>query len=209
VDHLHGNVELQNDYAWEMMWSPYDPPTYEIVLDKIKDTDVVLEIGAGDLRLSRLMAQVSKQVYAIEIQKEILKQNKQALAKNLTFFHGDARVIPFPPFISVGVLLMRHCMHFQLYAEKLKAAGCKRLITNARWRLGVEEISLEIERVPYHCLEMGWYACWCGAAGFKPGPAASFSPEMDAMINEVINCPHCKPGDNSEMMKRAEVVSKL
>ena len=61
MDHLHGSVELQNDYAWEMMWSPYDPSTYQSVLDKIKDTDVVLEIGAGDLRLSRLMAQVSKQ----------------------------------------------------------------------------------------------------------------------------------------------------
>ena len=196
VDHLQGKLELQEDSAWEMMWSPYDLPTYQSVLEKINGTDVILEIGAGDLRLSCMISQISKQVYAIEIQKEILERHKQVLPKNLTIFHGDARTLPFPPGISVGVILMRHCTHFQLYAEKLKASGCKRIITNARWRLDVEEISLEIERIPYCLLEMGLYACWCGAAGFKPGPVEHFSPEMDAIISEVVHCPRCKPEYN-------------
>ena len=88
---------------------------------------------------------------------------------------------------------MRHCLHFLLYAEKLKAAGCKRLITNARWRMGVEEIALDVERKTFHDVEMGWYACWCGAAGFIPGPVEKFSPEMDSIVYEVVNCPKCKP----------------
>jgi hypothetical protein len=209
VDHLQGRPELQDEGAWEMMWSPYDPPTYQSVLEKINSNDVVLEIGAGDLRLSHSMALISKQVYAIEIQKDILGQHKQALPKNLTIFHGDARTINFPPDISVGVILMRHCMHLQLYAEKLKSSGCKRIITNARWRLGVEEISLEIVRKPYYLLEMGWYACWCGAAGFKPGPVEHFSPEMDSIVNEVVNCPQCKPDYNLGLLQKAEAVTKF
>jgi len=178
------------------MWAPYDPATYQSVVDKITKTDVVLEIGAGDLRLSRLMARVSKQVYAIEIQKDILVQSRQRLPENLRIFHGDARNLPYPHGLSVGVLLMRHCTHFQLYAEKLKASGCKRIITNCRWRMGVEEISLDINRKPYFFVEMGWYACWCGSSGFKPGPVENYSPEMDSIVNEVVGCPHCKPDEH-------------
>jgi hypothetical protein len=193
MDHLHEGIILQTDLDWERMWSPYDMPTYQAVLDKIKITDVVLEIGAGDLRLSRLISLVSNRVYAIEIQKEILAQHKQSLPKNIKIFLGDARTLPFPSDVNVGVIMMRHCMHFQLYAEKLKVMGCKRLITNARWRMGVEEISLELERIQYQFVEMGWYACWCGAVGFKPGSAEDYSPEMDSIVNEVIDCPNCKP----------------
>ena len=194
------SVNLQGDKAWEMIWAPYDPATYQSVVNRLIETDVVLEIGAGDLRLSRLMARVSKQVYAIEIQKEILEKSQQRLPENLIIFHGDARTIPYPNGISVGVILMRHCTHLQLYSEKLIASGCKRLITNARWRMGVEEIRLDCKRTPYFFVEMGWYACWCGSSGFKPGPVEKYSPEMDSIVNEVVDCPHCKPDAHPVLM---------
>jgi hypothetical protein len=91
----------------------------------------------------------------------------------------------------VGVLLMRHCTHFNLNANKLKAVGCKTLITNARWRSGVEVIDLQAERLPFKSLKMSWFACWCGATDFVPGPAKSYTPEMDNRIVEVSACPQC------------------
>jgi hypothetical protein len=86
---------------------------------------------------------------------------------------------------------MRHCNHFQLYAEKLKSVGANRLITNARWRLDVEVIPLQNGRAEYQQLPLGWYACWCGSTGFKSGPVDLITPEINNTITEVINCPHC------------------
>ena len=39
---------------WELHWAPYDPATYQMVLEQLLPDDVVLDIGAGDLRLARL-----------------------------------------------------------------------------------------------------------------------------------------------------------
>jgi len=87
---------------------------------------------------------------------------------------------------------MRHCTHFQLYAEKLRDGGCRRLITNTRWGMNVEVIDLQAARIPFEKVELGWYACWCGAVGFKPGPAEKITSETEAIIHEVINCPNCE-----------------
>ncbi len=184
----------QEDATWELMWAPYDRPTYQSVLDRIHPDDVVLEIGAGDLRLARQIARIARRVYAIEIQQNVLDRgltDRAALPANLTVFPGDARPLPFPRGVSVGVLLMRHCTHFTLYAEKLKSIGCQRLITNSRWRLGVEVVDLLASRKPFDKVRMGWYACWCGAVGFVPGPAESYSAEMDQIVHEVSFCPRC------------------
>jgi hypothetical protein len=70
---------------------------------------------------------------------------------NLVVIHGDARYVAFPNGITTAVLLMRHCTHFDLYVKKLQAVGCRTLITNARWRSGVEVIDLHAEP---HCLIM-------------------------------------------------------
>jgi hypothetical protein len=182
---------FQDERDWEMMWAPYDLPTYQLVIDEILADDVILEIGAGDLRLSRLLAKKSRRVYAIEIQTDILDDQIQPLPDNLIVIKGNALTIPYPKDVNVGVLLMRHCTHFQLYAERLKKMGCERLVTNARWRLGVEVAPLQSERIPYHLVEMGWYACWCGATGFIPGDIEKYTCEMDYHINEVSGCPHC------------------
>ncbi len=191
------------DLAWERSWAPYDPPTYRAVLDLIRPEDVVLEIGAGDLRLAKLIARAARRVYAIEMQPALLEQaaspGQAPLPGGLQVICADALAFPFPPGITTAVLLMRHCTHFRFYAEKLRAAGCERLITNARWKMGVEQVHLSAPRLAYRDVKMGWYACWCGSASFKPGQPDEFTEELDRITHEVSDCPVCraeKPAKN-------------
>ena len=176
------------------MHAPYDQPTYEAVLDFLTPEDIVLDIGAGDLRLARQMARIVRKVYAVEINAEVLDQayaSSDPLPGSLIPILADARSFDFPTDVTVGVLLMRHCTHFRLYFDKLQVAGARRLVTNARWRMGVEAVDLRAERVSFGEVEMGWYACQCGATGFKAGPAEQWSAEMDRVIHEVTDCPQC------------------
>jgi hypothetical protein len=187
--------------VWEASWAKYDEATYRDVLAQICDKDIVFEIGAGDLRLAIRMAGIARIVHAVEIQKPLLEQiiySSVALPANLFIHCRDARSMPVPSGTTVGVLLMRHCTHFQLYAQKLKEAGVQALITNARWKLGVERIPLQEKRLPFDGFEMGWYACWCGAVGFKPGPAEQLTPEREAGCCELGYCPQCSnPGGDA------------
>jgi SAM-dependent methyltransferase len=175
---------------WEKLWSPYDEQTYQSVLQSILPDDIVLDIGAGDFRLAQRMALIAKWVYGIEIQERLFPQ--EVTANNLKMIHADALILPFPGGITVGILLMRHCRHFRQYADKLKLAGARKLITNARWGMGVEVIDLDQMREPYVAIDLGWYACWCGSSGFKPGSVESFTPEIDRKIHEVVDCPICQ-----------------
>jgi len=180
---------------WEFRWAPYDLPTYQLVLNQLLSNDVILEIGAGDLRLARQMSALTRKVYAIEINPSVLEEGIASFAPlpgNLIPICADARLHDFPRGVTSGVLLMRHCTHFRLYAEKLRDCGCSRLITNARWRMSVEVVDLQAARIPFKDMELGWYACWCGTVGFKPGAAEQISPETQKIIYEVIDCPNCK-----------------
>jgi SAM-dependent methyltransferase len=180
---------------WERLWAPYDEPTYQAVLAHVRPDDVVLEIGAGDLRLARRLAKRARRVHALEVQPNLIAR---ALAEmdnvpdNLQVVCGDARHLAFPKGVTLGVLLMRHCRHFRLYADKLAAIACPRLITNARWRLGVEVINLLSPRISFDEVPMGWYACWCGATGFIPGPPERLTPELEATVHQVTQCPTCR-----------------
>lgn len=87
---------------------------------------------------------------------------------------------------------MRHCTHFSLYAEKLRQAGCSRLITNARWHMSVEVVDLNASRLAYKDVPLGWYACQCGAVGFKEGPAEAWTADRDAVTYEISACPQCE-----------------
>lgn len=180
--------------AWEAMHAPYDQPTYQAVLDFLEPGDIVLEIGAGDLRLAQQMARIVRKVYAVEINAEVLDQayaSSDPLPGSLIPILADARSFDFPTGITVGVLLMRHCTRFSLYFDKLREAGARRLVTNARWRMGVEAVDLLAGRITFGEVEMGWYACRCGATGFKAGPAEQWSAEMDRVVHEVADCPQC------------------
>jgi hypothetical protein len=186
-------VQVHN--VWETMWSYYDEPTYCQVLSLINHDDIVLEIGAGDLRLARRIAQKCQRIYAIELQYNVLKSasdgGRSTLLDNLYVVCGDAIQLPFPADVSTSVLLMRHCNHFRLYAEKLKGIGARRLITNARWGLDIEIVYLQQPRKKYNKVSIGEYACWCGATGFIPGPVDMLSPSNVGQIHEVIDCPQC------------------
>lgn len=176
---------------WENLWAPYDEQTYTAVLDQISPNDIVLDIGAGDLRLTRRLAARAKAVYAIEQRPDLVDNQAAGLPANLEVIIGDARQRPFPTNITAAVLLMRHCTHLQLYWNKLRGVGCSTLITNARWGLGVEIIDLNAPRLPFATVALGWYACSCGATGFVPGPPAALTSANAEILHEVSTCPHC------------------
>lgn len=176
---------------WERLWAPYDEDTYDRVLGWIRPGSAVLDIGAGDLRLARRTAGIARVVYAIEIRPELLVPVGEVT--NLHIICGDARSVPFPEGIDTAVLLMRHCTHFALFRERLEEVGCERLITNARWGMGVECIDLKARALPYDRLAVGWYACRCGATGFRPGPAEAIDESVMSEVFELSSCPRCCP----------------
>jgi SAM-dependent methyltransferase len=175
---------------WEGWFSPYDDETYEAVLSHLTPQDVVLDIGAGDLRLALRMAERAWRVIAVEVNPLVLAQALEIigldLPRNLHVICANALDLRVPPDVTVAVLLMRHCHHFQTYVDRLQAAGCQRLLTNARWRTGVERIDLTAPGVAFEDVEEGWYACRCGATGYV-GTGAR--PEKTPV--EVRACPAC------------------
>jgi SAM-dependent methyltransferase len=176
---------------WEYLWSPYSESSYLAVLAHVKPADSILEIGAGDLRLALRLAALASKVYAIEKNPGLLACASGTLPENLEVMQGDARFLEFPSGVTCGVLMMRHCLHFHQYAQKLRESGATRLISNARWRYEPEVIDLQARRLPYEQLGMGWYACWCGATGFREGPVEKISTGLLETVYEVQNCPKC------------------
>lgn len=183
---------VEEDGAWEALWAPYDEETYAKALAFIPAGATVLDIGAGDLRLARRAAERARLVYAIEQHPELLVG--EPLPPNLIAICGDARTTSFPPGTDTAVLLMRHCRHFALYRRKLEVIGAARLVTNARWGMDVECIDLTRAPVSYDSLSMGWYACRCGATGFRPGPPEQLSALLADTTYEVDQCPECTYG---------------
>ena len=183
------------DSEWEAAWAPYDEATYGAALAFLQPDDVVLDIGAGDLRFARRAAARVRRVFAIERNAALppsLPQSSALREGTLVVIHGNALAVAFPPDVTVGVLLMRHCRHFADYVARLRAAGCRRLITNARWGMDVECLSLE-PQLRYESAGPGWYACLCGQVGFKPGPPASVTPHALNQVQAVEGCPACRP----------------
>lgn len=176
---------------WEAAWAPYDEVTYQAVLAAIGPEDVVLDIGAGDLRLARRMAAIARRVIAWERRPEVLALATEPLPANLEVVCTDARLTPIPSGVTVAVLLMRHCRHYRHYVARLRAAGCRRLITNARWHLDVEVIDLA-PALPWVALTMGWYACRrCGAVGFRETDPVRITAATLAVVQDVEGCPSC------------------
>ena len=180
---------------WEAAFAPYDEDTYRFVVERIMPPDVVLDIGAGDLRLSRRMATIARRVYAVELEVGLILQAEQAgWPANLSVVNANALTWPFPEEITVAVLLMRHCTqaHFSSYVTRLsRTTNCQRLITNARWKMGVEEMPLRSGR-RYDPARVGWYACQCGTVGFTPGDPGLITAHGLKEVAEVTHCPHCQ-----------------
>lgn len=184
---------VQSLELWEARWAPYDEPTYRAALSYVQPDDIVLDIGAGDLRLARRMAQIATRVFAIERQPTMLSNALNPLrAANLAVICADARQIPWPQGVTLGVLLMRHCTHFEFYAKRLRAIGCRRLVTNARWGMAVELMDLG-PRLAWNRVTIGWYACLCGQTGFVSGPPDQLTEAVMERVSEVEQCPGCEP----------------
>ncbi len=185
-------ARLHNLVGWEGWFSPYDEETYSAVLDHIAPDDVVLEIGAGDLRLALRMAERARRVYAVEVNPLVVGPALEIiglrLPRNLHVMCANALDLSFPPGVTVAVLLMRHCQHFGHYFDRLRAASCRRLLTNARWKSGVEVVDLTAPCTPFEQVHEGWYACRCGAVGYVGSGA-----RVDAPPVEVVACPACSP----------------
>jgi SAM-dependent methyltransferase len=185
-------ARLHNLADWEGWFSPYDDETYNAVLDHVAADDVVLEIGAGDLRLALRMAERARRVHAVEVNPLVigpaLEMIGLCLPRNLHVTCANALDVPVPPGVSVAVLLMRHCQHFGQYFERLRTAGCRRLLTNARWKSGVEVVDLTAPRLPFEQVHEGWYACRCGAIGYVGSGERGNAPPV-----EVVGCPACLP----------------
>lgn len=194
-------AEPGSDAAWEERWAPYDEETYARALAYVPPGAVVVDIGAGDLRFARRLAARAGLVYAVERRAELLAGAAAWLSQvdNVRVVCADACEWPFPPGLDAAVLLMRHCAraHFALYRRRLAAAGGRWLITNARWRMGVECIDLSAPARPYACAPVGWYACRCGATGFRAGPVEALTEAALTEITEVEDCPECKDGRSS------------
>ncbi len=173
----------------EDLWAPYDESTYAPALAAIRPDDVVLDIGAGDLRFARRAAERARRVIAVEKQVEVVGVGPWPA--NLELVIADALAWPFPGGITVGVLLMRHCTHYREYADRLCEAGAARLITNARWGMSVEVVDLAGPRVSFAAVQAGWYACDCGAVGFAPGPAEAITRDTLDAVAQVASCPRC------------------
>ena len=176
---------------WEGWWSAYDEATYQSVLGGIHADDEVLEIGAGDLRLSLRLAERARRVVVVEVNPLVLGKALARigydLPRSLHVVCANALDYPCPASISVAVLLMRHCRHFATYAARLEAGGCRRLITNARWGMGVEVADLGPGRA-WDTFAGGWYACLCGAVGYKRGDDVA---EESGEPVTVETCPAC------------------
>lgn len=176
---------------WEGWWSAYDEATYQSVLGCIHADDAVLEIGAGDLRLSLRLAERARCVVVVEVNPIVLGKALARigydLPRSLHVVCANALDYPCPAGMSVAVLLMRHCRHFATYAARLEVGGCRRLITNARWGMGVEEIDFGAA-CDWDAFEGGWYACLCGRVGFE-GKVASADGMAEAVT--VRSCPAC------------------
>ncbi|MDX1612709.1 MAG: rRNA adenine N-6-methyltransferase family protein [Candidatus Promineifilaceae bacterium] len=188
---------------WEQLWAAHDEDTYLAVLAQVGLDDVVLDIGAGDLRLTKRIAARAAHVYALERNPALLPPASD-LPPNLAVLMGDAYQLPFPQGVTLSVLLLRHCRQFGRLLDKLVAVGCRRLVTNARWGLGVELMDLQAVGQPYEAIDLGWYACRCGAVGFVPGPSERLTAEVEEALTEVISCPTCRPATASAGWRKRE-----
>lgn len=185
-------LQVHDLEEWEGRFGRYDEETYQFVLERVGPEDVVIEIGAGDLYLSLRLAQQAARVYAVEVNPRLVATALYAigfsLPRNLQVVCANALDFPLPPGLTVAVLLMRHCRHFSKYFDRLQAAGCRWLLTNARWKCGVEAINLQAPRTPFEQVNEGWYACRCGAIGHVGTGIRVDDPPV-----EVTDCPHCRP----------------
>ena len=135
----HCWVEKQDIQGWEGWFLP-ENKLYPKVLEQIDPTDVIFDVGAGNLALDVLLAERAQKVYAVEVNPIVivngLKEIGYDLPRNLIPICGNALDIPLPSDVNTLVMLLRNFVH------KLPAAWCQlpKLILNLQGKFEVLRI---------------------------------------------------------------------
>jgi hypothetical protein len=186
---------MSDTVDWAGTWALYDEGTYQAALDYLEPGSFILDIGAGNLHLAGRALAKGCRVIAVEFQLAVIRQAPPDVLSHerLHVVAADARDYPFPPGLDAALLLMRYCEDFALYVRKLRACGCPKLITNARWRMGVECIPLRVGEA-FQADRVGWYACVrCGKTTFITGRVDQLTLGIELDYVNVEGCPHCLP----------------
>lgn len=105
-------AEKHEMLGWEVWFCP-DTICYDSVLEHLSHDDVVLDVGAGDLRFAILASERVKKVYAVEVNPTILggalKTIGYDLPRNVIPFCANIFDVDAPSDVNVAVILMRHC----------------------------------------------------------------------------------------------------
>lgn len=97
------------------VWFCPETNNYPLILEAVNENDVVLDACAGDLRLSLLLSQICKKVYAVEINPNLVSSSLRIigrnLPKNLIVTCADIQQFPLPKDVTLIVLLHIHYSH--------------------------------------------------------------------------------------------------
>lgn len=123
-------LNRQSLFGFEYKSTP-DVEFYPFVLENLEPDDVVLDLGAGDLRLDILMAERVKKVYAVEVNPILVGRALQVigydLPRNLIVICANLFDIETPKDVTVVVILMRHCTRREEIFRRFKKL---KIITN-------------------------------------------------------------------------------
>ncbi len=123
-------LNRQSLFGFEYKSTP-DVEFYPFVLENLEANDVVLDLGAGDLRLDILMAERVKRVYAVEVNPILVGRALQVigydLPRNLIVICANLFDIETPKDVTVVVILMRHCTRQEEIFRRFKKF---KIITN-------------------------------------------------------------------------------
>jgi len=97
--------------GWEMFFVP-EKWFYSEVLKHLSSSDVVFDVGAGDLRFDLIMSRYVRKVYAVEVNPIILAKALKIvgyrLPRNIIVICANALDIPLPEDVTAITILMQH-----------------------------------------------------------------------------------------------------